>query len=64
VGKKNLIIGFLFIMLIITAVYSYFFLAGVRRKQPNRAKLVIVSEVLSNAETGDLCTGPGDGNWR
>ncbi len=39
--KKHLVIGFLIIALIFTALYSVFFLIQIKKGQPNRAKLVI-----------------------
>lgn len=55
--KKSLVKGFLIIILIFTAMYSYAFLMSIRNRRPNRAKLVMTSEVVLNGKTGDLCSG-------
>jgi hypothetical protein len=57
--KNKTTIGLLILLVLIFAVCSYFLVNSIRNKEPSRAKLVYVSEVIQYGKCRGLYTTPG-----
>lgn len=60
--KGKFAIGFLIILLVAAVVYSYFVLGNMRKREPNKAKLVMAAEVVPDESKRDLRAVQGEDN--